>query len=332
MKFVFLWKPEKLGPSCKTKPGMHNYHVLFLLTLSLSVGIAEGQTQPDTIPCDTFYWKQYIRIPKPERANLETFTASRSSKRIDEFMAGNMRLFPQFTKDSGLVHPVSELKKSLFPVEINGDDRVDMIFCGYSGGESEITRIYLNLPDSFMLVFEDYQYPGKMSISDGRLATLTMADPGCCDAYLYFSRQYEIRINEIIPLFVKSRQTVEYMMTESPVLLYPVTFPFRSVGDSMMVRASAALLNEPFNPVLESFGNIVARYKTRTRGQVLGTNTKTGNPEWWYVEIFPDNRPSASILYETEKQPTFVRGWVHRDAILVDRSQETPGKVRNRKK
>lgn len=263
-----------------------------------------------TTATDTFYWKRYQHVPGPQKINLKTFTVSGAKKVIEQFLEKNLSQFPQFTNDSTPRHGIKELRKCLFPIDINGDQKTDMIFSGYSGGEADVTRIYINRGDHFDFDFEDYQYISRFTMTKGKLTSMQVGDPGCGDAYLYFTRDYSVNQDSSAPVFIKGKQTVIYRYTEEPVQYFPEPKAFRAVGDTLMARASAARLNEPFNPHLDTFGNIVAKYRSKAKGLALAVKKDEKGNNWYFVEIFPDTSPSASILYGTEKIPTFLRGWV----------------------
>jgi len=296
---------------------MNHRHLFILVSFSLLTLAAGAQIniKTYTTATDTFYWKRYVHIPKPDKINLKRFTVSHPGTIIDAFLAKHLDQFPQFTLDSIRHLNIKDLKKCLFPVDINGDQLPDMIFSGSSGGESDIVRIYLNRKDSFEMVFEDYQYISRFIMENGRLTQMQTGDAGCCDNYLYFTRSYEVKPENGIPMFIRGKQVVAYKYTEEPRIYYPRPVPFISLTDTMLLRASAAQLNEPFNPYLETFGNIIAKYRTRSKGTILAMKSYGKGDEWYFVEIYPDSSPSASILYDVEKIPTFIRGWVSGLAI-----------------
>jgi hypothetical protein len=93
--------------------------------------------------------------------------------------------------------------------------------------------------------------------------------------------------------------------------------PFIAKADTMMVRASAAQQNEPFIPHLDTFGNIVAKYRTRANGMALAYKSDGRGNDWFFVEISPSTGPSASILYGIDRIPTFIRGWVSSRSIQL---------------
>lgn len=295
-------------------------HLVFLTSLCLISlpGLAQIDIQRYTTATDTFYWKRYIHIPKPPRLNLRRFSVSHPSKHIDLFLAGNMGQFPQFTNDSTHRHSAKDLKKCLFPADINGDKLPDMIFSGNNGGGSDIVRIWLNKRDSFELIFEDYQYISKFTKTGNKLVELQTGDAGDGDNYLYFTRDYRVGEDKNEPMFIKGKQVVAYKYTEEPAKYYPQPIPFLAKADTMLLRASAAMQNEPFNPQLNTFGNIIAKYRTKARGLVLAYASNGKGNDWFFVEVSPAAMPSASILYDIDKIPTFIRGWVSSQSVQLE--------------
>ncbi|MCX6267310.1 MAG: hypothetical protein NTW16_08150 [Bacteroidetes bacterium] len=290
---------------------------LFFLLLLPSFGHAQIDIQRYTTATDTFYWKRYIRIPKPPRVNLKRFSVSRSSRTIDTFLEQHLGQFPQFMDDSPGKFSIRDLKKRLYAIDVNGDKHPDVIFSGNSEGESEMVRIWLNRSDSFEFVFEDYQYISKLTKTGNRLVEMQTGDVGSSDSYLYFTRDYRIVEENGECRFIKGKQVVAYQYTEEPMKYYPQPIPFISKADTMLVRASAAQQNEPFIPYLDSFGNIMAKYRKKADGFVLAYKTYGKGEEWFYVEISPSTAPSASILYDMDKMPTFIRGWVSGQSIRL---------------
>jgi hypothetical protein len=292
--------------------------ILICLFFLAPVANAQIDIQRYTTATDTFYWKRYIHIPKPPRVSLKRFSVSGASKKVDSFLAHNLSQFPQFVTDSGPVPDVRELKKCLYPVDINADKLPDMIFSGSINGEAEMVRIWLNTGDTFQLIFEDYQYISRFTKTENKLVNLQTGDAGESEDYLYFTRDYQVVTDQSIPDFVKGKQVVSYKYTEEPVKYYPAAIPFSSKSDTLMLRASAARQDEPFNPRLDTFGNIIAKYRTRIRGTALAYKSNAKGNDWFFVEISPADAPSASILYGIDKIPTFIRGWVSSQAIQLE--------------
>ncbi|MEI7664230.1 MAG: hypothetical protein WCK34_18630 [Bacteroidota bacterium] len=288
------------------------------MVLCALAGYSQIKLQRYTTATDTFYWKRYTHLAKPQKLGLRQFTASNPGKTIESFLARNLSQFPQFTNDSLPGYTVEKLKKCLYPIDINGDNVPDIVFSGYGGGGSDMVRIYLNRKDTFALVFEDYQYFTSFKKKAGKLVELQTGDVGNGGNYLCFTRDYRVTGDNSEPVFIKVKQHVVYQYTEDPIRYYASPIPFTARADTMLLRASAAVLNEPFLPGLETFGNIVAKYRSKTRGIVLATKSYGKGNDWYFVEVSPGSMPSASILYDLDKMPSFIRGWVSGQSIYLD--------------
>lgn len=300
-------------------PSMHDIIRFLLLSLCIIPVAAQGQItiKQYTSATDTFYWKRYEHVKKPPRANLSKFTVSKPARVIDHFLSLHLERFPQFSRDTLKPARISALKKCLYPVDLNGDQLPDMIFSGFSGGESDKTQIFLNRKDSFELVFEDYQYIVALVIQSGILTGLQMADIGCCDAYLYFTRNYTVKQSGSELNFIKGKQSAVYHFTERPFEMINPALPWQSVYDTTLIRASAANLDDPYNPYLETWGNTIAGFTQSIHGTLMAKKQDKGGKLWYYVEIIPDVRPKKSIFYEIDQFPTFIQGWVEGSLITL---------------
>ena len=289
--------------------------ILLLICLLPFAGNAQIYIRHYTSATDTFYWKRYTHVPQPPAISLKRCKAPGSAKKTEFFIARHGSEFRQFTDDPTQRLSLKDLEKHLLPVDINGDRLADMIFQGPGQGASDIVRIWLNRRDSFELVFEDYQYISKFRKAGDTLVEIETADVGLSGDYLYFTRNYRVERDHGDLVFVKGKQTVVYKYTEEPQKYYPRPVPFISIADTLLLRASPQQLNEPFIPRLGTFGNIVAKYRSRSAGFALAYKSYGKGSDWYFVEFSPSATPSASILYDIDKIPTFIRGWVSGQAI-----------------
>jgi len=291
---------------------------IFLFFLLPGMLFSQIKLKTYTTATDTFYWKKYEQVLKPKKLNLKSFTISGAHTAIESFISKNIEDFPQFSNDSLPGYSIKDLKKCLFPVDLNGDGLTDMIFSGFSGGESDVTRIFLNLGNSYKLVFEDYQYITSLTFKNGMLGRLKTADPGCCNDYLYFERDYGVQPEPGSLNFIRGKQTSEFSHTERPSVLLKTPVIWESRHDTILIRASAAILDAPYNPYLETLGNIIAGYKQKIRGIILAVRRGRDGREWVYTEIIPDVKPAKSIFYNIDKYPTFIRGWIESSEVKAD--------------
>ena len=297
----------------------------FLLLICLITLIFRAEAQIDlrtyTTATDTFYWKRYIQIPEPPRVSLRRFCVSggKAKQAGERFLEQNKMAVKDDLQDS--LHPMSDddLRKLIFPIDLNGDQLPDIILSGKTSRSAGFVRIWMNHGGSFEPVFEDYQSISQFRIEGTRLTALQTADIGSDGQYLYFTRDYKIQWEGNDPVFVRGKQVVSYMHTREPSVLLREPTPFTARADTMLLRASPSRQDEPFIPALGTFGNIIAKYRSEAKGTVLASYAKVPGNDWFYVEVDPSVMPSASILYDTDKLPTFIRGWVSGRAIRTER-------------
>lgn len=296
-----------------TPPGLRTFHLWLTAVLVISllpyVSFSQIPIRTYTAANDTFYWKKYTHLPAPKPAGIKKLSIPGKGKQTDRFCDAILPEFPWFSGDSGSEFSPSDLRKHLTALDLNHDGVAEYLFAGPGPGDGEIVRLYISHETKYELVFEDYQCIAVFEVKDKKLRGIQTGDPGINDSPLRFLREYTINWEGTTPVFIKGKQLVWYRYTEEPPAWLPASQRFETVADTLMVRASAAVLNVPYIPWLESFGNIVARYRTRVEGVILAEKT-TPAGIWYFVEIWPSSTPSASILYGTEKWPTFLRGWV----------------------
>ncbi len=290
---------------------------LWLWGLVIPAG-AQIKLRQYTSATDTFYWKRYIRIAEPRRFNPGRVSLRPRSALTDAFLEKHADILPSSADsltDTVAPLPSPGLKKYLYPVEINGDGRPDMIFQGPSGTGGTLVRMWVAVDRRFELIFEDYQYISEFRVRDGRLQSIVTADLGSRSEPLWYTREYKVAGEGADLRILRGKQVVHYSNTEAPPAAKFSPVPFESATDTLMVRASAAVLNEPFDPRLLTFGNIIARYRQKVHGTLLATRKDKAGRTWYYAEIIPSVAPAASILGEAKKIPAFLRGWVQGESV-----------------
>lgn len=259
---------------------------------------------------DSDYWNLYQRIDKPQQLNLKKFCSRDKNGSIDLFIKCCTSHFPQFAVDSLGSYDIKALRKCLYLSDLDGDGQPDIIFSGPGEGSSMLTQIYINRKDSFELVFEDYQYITSMVIRNGHLSELTLCDPGVEDSWLYFSRYYRVELQNGQLVFIHGKQTAEFRYAEKPELFNFEGNQVISAVDSLIIRASASVIDKPLIRKFGMNGNQIASYVMKFRMIIVGRNDLKSKDPWCYIEIIPDLKPARSLFYDTGDYPTFIRGWV----------------------
>src|SRR5690606_32571154 len=69
-------------------------------------------------------------------------------------------------------------------LELNGDNKPDILYQGWSGGEPDCVKIHFSNKDGFDAPVSFYQYLKDIKVEKGEIKSLTTVDPGCCAEYV----------------------------------------------------------------------------------------------------------------------------------------------------
>ncbi len=268
-----------------------------------------------TSATDTFYWKKYEHVPPPARLNLKKYTVANNASQVETFLQNTPQAFKTFISDSLRMHPENPPKKYLYAININHDALPDIVFNGSGRNETEMVQIYINRKDSFDLVFEDYRYISELSGDKAGITGVVTGDPGKKGDYRYFRRYYSIAHEGKSVAFIRGKQTVEYKFTQRPGKEFENPRPFKAMNDTTLVRASARFIDAPYDPKLKTWGNIICGFTKVISGNILAMEKDAAGLIWYFVEIFPDEKPEKSIFGDLGNYPTFIHGWLPSEDI-----------------
>jgi hypothetical protein len=290
--------------------------ILFAFFCSQAIGQIKFKTY--TAATDTFYWKKYEHVLKPAKASLRKFTDKNGAPVVQAFLAHPPAAFRIVMSDSMRMHPEKPLKNYLYPVDLNNDQLPEIIYNGSGRNETEMVQVYLNLGDSFELIFEDFRYISELIRDKTGFTGITTGDPGNREDYQYTEKEYKLQSNNKSLVFIRGKQTIVYKYTQRPgkYLTSPVTF--KALNDTLLVRASSRYIDAPQDPKLKTFGNIICGYTEVISGRVLAVDKDSEGRIWYFVEIFPDAKPEKSVFHDVGRYPVFITGWVDSNDISAD--------------
>jgi len=264
---------------------------------------------------DSLFFTRYQHIGLPA-ADLKKVRAPGAATITENFIE-KYRTRTSLSGDSLAPEITTQWKDCCFPAHINGDKLPDMIISGSCNGKLPFTRIFLNRKDSFELVFEDYQYITSLSLRKGVLERIVMADTGAGNDLIFFTREYQAVREPGTLVFRKSRQTAIFRYTEKPEAWLDSIKPFRSAIDTLLLRASAEDIYDPFIASWNTWGNIIAGYTRNIRGNILAEKTDSLNFRWYFIEVIPESLPAKSLFHSLRNGPVFIRGWVREEEVLL---------------
>ncbi|HTK21207.1 MAG TPA: hypothetical protein VL442_16910 [Mucilaginibacter sp.] len=206
-------------------------------------------------------------------------------------------------------------KSAIHILDINNDGIDDIIYEGYSGGEPTLTAIYLNTPNGFKLIFKDEQYVAKLDFKDKRLSAIYMVDPGCCAAYMVFSKIYQIDFKDDMPVVKRVFFTGHYQLTEFPAKYLNSPVKLKTINDNVKLRTKPLIANNDslFLSGDIHMGNDLGKIQKGGLCKAIAKMKDVKGNEWWFVEVDPMTKISGHVFYDdtdTNKGVSAKLGWV----------------------
>ncbi len=297
-----------------------NYILTILTTLIFcSCGQQKGDTVTNNIDQTTltdsakfeqyFQWTEkveYIKAYNYDLTVLPTTERNRDTIMLLNFLTANydsVKLYEDFP------YQPNDLVKSVYAIDFNGDDLLDIIYDGPTGGEQNITQLFLNKGNHYEKVFSGYQDVIKADFSNNRLNSFVLINPGCCADPQIVEYYYSVIYADNIPTF-KLGKTIGYLsQTEKPQKQLSSPKVFSVLTDNAKLRSDCYILDNVEHPVYGGRGNAIANYKAGSKGIALGIK-KDKNIEWVYAIMNANNIIDSCDFPTFKEQPTEIRGWI----------------------
>jgi hypothetical protein len=273
----------------------------FLLALQLLVADTSYHPFPYAIHSDdsAIVWKKYeVTVSKKYRDSvINTFKVHFRETFSGDYVNGDV-----FYKSFHFVH-------------LNNDKLPDVIYNGWTGGETDAIFIYYNHGNGMEEVFYDYSRIIDWKFENGHLSSLAIYRPGCCDALLDTERHY--RVDSILNFeLVRQREIIAGMnrvnqgyVAADEFFKQPVHF--KTINDDYALRYTPEIMDKS-PKVYDGFtkGNIIALFPKGASGIAWARKTDATGREWWLVEMEPQKLLSFNLFYDEEDKPTWYYGWM----------------------
>ena len=203
----------------------------------------------------------------------------------------------------------TELVKSVYAIDINGDNLLDIIYQGPSGVEQNITQFFINKGNHYEKVFNGYFEVIEAKFVDNKLKSLTVINPGCCADAQITEYKYVVNYTENTPKFILD-STLGYLnQTEKPQKLFPSPLQFTVLTENAKLRNDTYILDDIEHPIYGPKGNVVAIYNSKSKGTAIGYKKDDDN-EWIYAVLYADNKYNSGEFTTFAEQLTAIRGWI----------------------
>lgn len=200
-------------------------------------------------------------------------------------------------------------------IDLDADNDLDLIFDGWSGGEPNCVRIFLNKEGEFVQVFDVLQYVSDIHFSDEGLVNISIEDPGCCDPREYFNEDY---------IVIPTKDSLEFFLSERTAGIWNTQLPKTwSTSNERFVHnnTTSFLRAVPTYDTLDFWGNIkktddniIAEFEGQFKGNILSEIIDDKGVNWWFIEIDEMYKPIHSQFYDINEKPTKLRGWIESDS------------------
>lgn len=295
-----------LGTQDKTKKILYIITVLTFLTSckkELAQEIPVPATATDTVKdaAGAEKWEKYeawqdtkdYRDFELDTMVLERLQTSRDEKLVASFAKANDTL-KKFPGDS--------IPKMLYTIDINGDNRKDIIFHGSSGSEAFITHIYLQGPKGFRAVFSGYQHMSEPVFKNGRLASFVLLNPGCCADTSIEEHHYTVSWDTGAPVFLNKQSFFYVERMQKADRLFGAPKSFSITAARTVTRMDCYLLDF----IEDGPGNETGWFGKGDKGKALGWKHEDGR-EWLYVLMDPSNKTNKALK---DERPFYMYGWI----------------------
>ena len=220
---------------------------------------------------------------------------------------------------------IDSLYNDLHFFDLNGDGLNDIVFDGASGGEARTIEIYINNGKNYKKVFTAYQGVAKLDWQGGRLSKIFIRDWGCCDSYLDRYKIYGVNYSDKgIPRFDQIYQGVAVSEGVVPDSLLETPLRFEVINQGYNIRSAPTKDDSSFyhwnndGEKRLGNGNSVGMLVKGARGIALAKAVDNTGREWLYVEIEEKYLlPAHDIIYNENKFPTNLRGWISSRFVRV---------------
>jgi len=256
-----------------------------------------------------FQWTNNIEYQKTY--NFDSKVLSNNEKKRDtqfltNFIENNydiVKLYDEFPFSPAM------LIDYLYAIDINGDNLLDIFYQGPTGGEPNITQIFLNKGEKFERIFKEYQDIIQMAFKNNKLTSLTLINPGCCADPQIVEYHYKVSYENSNPIFSLGK-TIGYMsMTEQVETKYEKERKFKTLNNETKLRNDCYFFDNIEHPVYGGEGNVIITYKKGSTGKAIGYKKDTDR-EWIYVLMDSTNEMASCDFPTFLEHPTEIYGWI----------------------
>lgn len=208
--------------------------------------------------------------------------------------------------------------KCLHFLDINGDKKTDVIFEGYSGGESDFTNIFINENGKFKSVIAVFQYLKALNFdNNGKLNSFTILDFGCCAEYIETETTYSVDENfKTSILFQRAKPSFTSPPKQN---IFSTPIKFKTINDDYTLRSSP-IIDDTSTIIYDAIakGNAIAKYPKNSIGYAWTEQQDNTGQTWYLVEMNPVKKLKEDLVYYRDTIAPRQIGWMNKRYLQIE--------------
>jgi hypothetical protein len=250
---------------------------------------------------------------KSNRFDWSTVKYQKDSALFNTFIKNNKSDFEYYLMEEEYSPTINDLHRDLYLLDLNGDNELDIIFDGFSGGEPYVIKIYLFEENGYQRVLNVQQGIRKMSFTKGVLSQLCITDWGCCAANIEYNYIYDVDFNRKNKSFELTYTSQSYQELNWSQDLLDSAIRFQVKYDKYNLRFEPSKDDSTSYEIEggEVFGNSIGLISKGTVGYALGQKKDSTGRVWWFVAIEAERKLVSTFYYEFKAIPNvYYLGWL----------------------
>jgi len=289
-------------------------HLLIIPFLLLNTCILHSQESFPYDEIEKFKWSDVEVKQAPSKKELK------AEKRKVIPALFKTRWFEGWDDDNTQSHYLWMLNGIRF-VNVNGDNNVDVIYCGEFQGEGTIVIVLLNDGTKYTQCFREFGRPFKLVYEKNTLKSIFIEQVGCCASTSTLLYRYNVMYSEGKMKFIKEFESEILTNSKLPHKLLSKPFVKNIALKKVHIRSSPFFKNYPYDDFLEQYGNRIGVLTENTPARVIAEEKDILGNTWYYVEIEAKYKILKTTFYpedyfhKLKKDKLCFAGWVHSSAF-----------------
>lgn len=278
--------------------------LIAILGLILSCGTTseDKPVENESVPVKTIN----LISEKYDRFDLAKYENIKLSEKYS-LMERVKRMYPQYSEQDDWPR---KYKEYFHFIDLDSDGDRDLIFDGWSGGETMMVQISLQLATSFKIQFTDHIDLIDITFNNGTISELTIHDQGCCAAIVEHDITYQCATEKDSIHYWIVEHNEYHFETQTPKQYFEEPILFEVNNTPHMLRITPSIDTSGYYYPDNSKGNIFQTYSKGDKGFAFAEKRDENDQIWWYVIMVSKQKATGKVKDRDAYVPQY-KGWMN---------------------